>query len=101
MMIINDLIQEADITLSDIERRNLTYIIEKMELDFNQDEEVEDFGLHSMYLDEDEDINLVCLDGMQQHGTYIKPEELNQLSTECTIDQLNTITERVKVDMTQ
>lgn len=101
MMIISDLIQEADITLSDIERRNLTYIIEKMELDFNQDEAVEDFGLHSMYLDEDEDINLVCLDGMQQHGTYIKPEELNQLSTECTIDQLNTITERVKVDMTQ
>ncbi|WP_165695231.1 hypothetical protein [Mycobacteroides abscessus] len=54
-----------------------------------------------MYLDEDDDINLVCLDGMQQQGTYIKPEELKQLGTECTIDQLNEITERVKVDMRQ
>lgn len=101
MMVINDLIQEADITLTETERRNLTYVIEKMEADFNADENVVDFGLHSFYLDDDNDINIICFDEMVQQGTYIKPEELEVLgSSQCTQAQLDEITERVKIDVT-
>lgn len=38
MKVINDLITEANITLTDMEQRNLTYVIEKMEVDFNSEE---------------------------------------------------------------
>ncbi|HCU7654720.1 TPA: hypothetical protein OVC47_002340 [Staphylococcus aureus] len=104
MKVINDLITEANITLTDMEQRNLTYVIEKMEVDFNSEESVEaveDFGIHSMYLDRDNDINLVCFDGMQQQGTVIESEELETLGRACTQEELDKITERVKIDVTQ
>ena len=54
-----------------------------------------------MYLDRDNDINLVCFDGMQQQGTVIEPEELETLERACTQEELDKITERVKIDVTQ
>jgi len=100
MAVIHELIDEANITITETALSNLTYVILKTEVDANNDPNTEDFGLTNIYLDHNDEMNLVFTEGMQQHETVIQEAELDQLSDACTQDELDAMAQRVKVDIT-
>ncbi|WP_211181891.1 hypothetical protein, partial [Staphylococcus capitis] len=100
MAVIHELIDEANITITETALSNLTYVILKTEVDANNDPNTEDFGLTNIYLDHNDEMNLVFTEGMQQHETVIQEAELDQLSDACTQDELGAMAQRVEVDIT-
>ncbi|PTK47101.1 hypothetical protein BUZ69_04500 [Staphylococcus saprophyticus] len=97
---VKTLIKEAGVTMTDQQIENLTYIIEDMEADFNENNGEEEFGLHDIYESEDDEVVIVCMEEMVQHSTELEQETLDKLNTACTDEELNKIANRVKIEIT-
>lgn len=98
MTAVKEIIEKREIDMTDLQIKHLTYIIEDMETEFNAEEE--DFALHDMYLDEDNELVILCLDIMVQHSTTVDHETLDKLNTECSETELNEIATSIKIGIT-
>ena len=97
---VKTLIKEADITMTEQQIKNLTYIIEDMEADFNEDNGEESFGLHDIYENDDDEVVIVCMEEMEQHSTELEQSTLDTLKQPLDHTELNKIANRVKIDIT-
>lgn len=102
MTAVKEIIEKREIDMTDLQIKHLTYIIEDMETEFNAEEEEDDddFALHDMYLDEDNELVILCLDIMVQHSTTVDHETLDKLNTECSETELNEIATSIKIGIT-
>ncbi|HFE5014204.1 TPA: hypothetical protein ACF89K_002560 [Staphylococcus aureus] len=100
MAVIYDVVEDSEIKISDIAMINLTYVVEKAELEMNKYKNMDLFSLHHMFLDDKGLLNLVFLEGIIKRSICIRANDLDTMSKPCTWLHLEEITKRLEKGLT-
>ena len=84
------------IGMTDLQIKQLSQIIEEMEIEFNATNEDDEFGLTDLFLDENNDLVLECMEEMVKQGTTVDKETLDKLNTTMSEAEYQAIATNIK-----
>jgi len=93
---VKQLIDNEGIEMTDLQIKQLTNIIEAMETEFNSMNEDDEFGLTELYLNEDDELVIVCMEEMVRQRTTVERATLDKLNTVCSETEFNAIATNIK-----
>lgn len=93
---VKQLIDNKGIEMTDLQIKQLTDIIEAMETEFNSTNDDDEFGLTDLYLNEDDELVIVCMEEMVRQSTTVDRATLDKLNTVCSETEFNTIATNIK-----
>lgn len=93
---VKQLIDNEGIAMTDLQIKQLTSIIEEMETEFNRTNEDDEFSLTDLYLNEDDELVIVCMEEMVRQSTSVERETLDKINTVCSDEEYNAIATKIK-----
>lgn len=96
MATVKQLNDQNAIGMTDLQIKRLTQMIEAMETEFNTTNEDDEFALTDLYMNEDNELVIVCMEEMVQQGTTLDSEILDKLNETYSEAELNAIETHIK-----
>ena len=96
MATVKQLNDQNAIGMTDLQIKRLTQMIGAMETEFNTTNEDDEFALTDLYMNEDNELVIVCMEEMVQQGTTLDSEILDKLNETYSEAELNAIETHIK-----
>src|SRR5699024_1483859 len=93
---VKQLVDNEGIEMTDLQIKQLTHIIEEMETEFNRTNDDDEFGLTDLYINEDDELVIVCMEEMIRQSTTVERAILDKLNTSCSETEFNAIATNIK-----
>ncbi|MDK7284456.1 hypothetical protein [Staphylococcus pettenkoferi] len=90
---------DKNTTMTALQTKQLTQVIENMIVEFNQDNDEEVFGLHDLYMNDDNELEIVCMEEMTQQSMALAPSIMAKLNTPLSQSALEEIEAHIKVEI--
>lgn len=82
--------------MTGLQIKQLSQIIEEMEIEFNATNEDDEFGLTNLFLDENNDLVIECMEEMVKQGTTVDKATLDKLNTTMSEAEYQAIATNIK-----
>ncbi|RIM32745.1 hypothetical protein BUY35_00210 [Staphylococcus cohnii] len=82
--------------MTELQIKQLSQIIEEMEIEFNATNEDDEFGLTNLFLDENNDLAIECMEEMVNQGTTVDKATLDKLNTTMSEAEYQAIATNIK-----
>lgn len=96
MATVKQLNDQNAIGMTDLQIKQLSQIIEEMEIEFNATNEDDEFGLTNLFLDENNDLAIECMEEMVNQGTTVDKATLDKLNTTMSEAEYQAIATNIK-----
>ena len=82
--------------MTGLQIKQLSQIIEEMEIEFNATNEDDEFGLTNLFLDEDNDLVIECMEEMVKQVATVDKATLDKLNTTISEAEYQAIATNIK-----
>ena len=96
MATVKQLNDQNAIGMTDLQIKQLSQIIEEMEIEFNATNEDDEFGLTNLFLDEDNDLVIECMEEMVKQVATVDKATLDKLNTTISEAEYQAIATNIK-----
>lgn len=96
MATVKQINEQNKLGMTELQIKQLSQIIEEMESEFNATNEDDEFGLTNLFLDEDNDLVIECMEEMVKQVATVDKATLDKLNTTMSEAEYQAIATNIK-----
>ena len=96
MATVKQINEQNKLGITELQIKQLSQIIEEMESEFNATNEDDEFGLTNLFLDEDNDLVIECMEEMVKQVATVDKATLDKLNTTISEAEYQAIATNIK-----
>ncbi len=96
MATVKQINEQNKLGMTELQIKQLSQIIEEMESEFNATNEDDEFGLTNLFLDEDNDLVIECMEEMVKQVATVDKATLDKLNTTISEAEYQAIATNIK-----